>query len=115
MVEKEMIKFSGSALYEFDNLPVIYNDREYSVSGVAELSYEGEATQIVSRNFMGNLSCEVEGFVDIYVEDTNGKTPDLVSEEFLNDIADTLAEVHTNKLVDACADDAMKWMKDDNA
>lgn len=109
-----MIKFEGSALYEFENLPVIHNDREYSVSGVAELIYEGEATQIISRNFMGNLNCEVDGFVDIYVEDTNGKAPDLVSEDFLDVIANTLAEVHTEKLVDACAEDAMKWMKDDN-
>ena len=54
-----MIKFEGSVLYQFENLPAMFNDREYFVSGVAELSYEGEATQLVSRNFMGVLSCEV--------------------------------------------------------
>ncbi len=109
-----MIKFEGSALYQFENLPVIFNDREYYVSGVAELSYEGEATQLVSRNFMGTLGCEVKGFVDIYVEDSHGNLPDIISEDMLDTFADALAETHSDKLLDACSEDALKWMKDDN-
>lgn len=114
MDDEKMIKFSGSALYNFDNVQFIYNDREYTSYGVAELSYQGEAQQIISKNFMGVLECEVDGFVELYVEDMNGNCPDIISEDMLNHIADVLAEIHSEKLVNACADDAMKWMKDDN-
>lgn len=109
-----MIKFEGSTLYQFENMPVIFNDRQYFVTGVAELSYEGEATQLVSRNYMGTLGCEVEGFVDIYVEDEHGNLPDIIPPEMLDTFADTLAETHADKLLDACSEDALKWMKDDN-
>lgn len=109
-----MIRFEGSTLYTFDAMPVIFNDREYVVWGVAELSYEGEAQHLISRNYMGHLACEVEGFVEIMVEDENEKMPDVVTPEMLDAIADTLAETHAEKLMDACADDAMKWMKDDS-
>jgi len=109
-----MIKFEGSVLYQFENLPAMFNDREYFVSGVAELSYEGEATQLVSRNFMGVLSCEVIGFVDIYVEDEHGNHPDIVTTEMLDCFADALAENHTDKMLDVCSEDALKWMKEDD-
>lgn len=108
-----MIKFEGSTLYNFDLLPVMFNDREYIVFGVAELVYSGEAQHLISKNYMGHLSCEVDGFVEIMVEDENGKMPDIVTPEMLDAIADTLAETHADKLMDACAEDAMKWMKDD--
>lgn len=114
MEKEKMIRFEGSTLYTFDNIPVIFNDREYSVYGVAELSYEGEAQHLISKNYMGHLSCEVEGFVEIMVEDENGKMPDIVTPEMLDTIADTLAKIHAEKLMDACADDAMKWMKADD-
>jgi hypothetical protein len=114
MEKKEMIKFEGSVLYTFENMPALFNDREYFVSGVAELSYEGEATQLISRNFMGTLGCDVQGFVDIYVEDTHGKPPDLIDPEMLDAFADALAETHADKLLDACSEDAMKWMKSDD-
>jgi len=110
-----MIKFEGSVLYTFENMPALFNDREYFVSGVAELSYEGEATQLISRNFMGTLGCDVQGFVDIYVEDEHGKPPDLIDPEMLDAFADALVETHSEKLIDACSEDALKWMKDDNS
>lgn len=114
MGEEKMIKFEGSTLYTFDNLPVLFNDREYIVFGVAELSYEGEAQHLVSKNYMGHLSCDVDGFVEIMVEDENGKMPDIITSEMLDEIANTLTKVHADSLIDACSDDAMKWIKDDN-
>lgn len=113
MDEEEMIKFEGSTLYTFEAMPILFNDRDYNVWGVAELSYEGEAQHLISKNYMGHLSCEVEGFVEIVVEDENGKLPDVITPEMLDVIADTLAEIHADRLIDACSDDAMKWMKDD--
>lgn len=109
-----MIKFEGSVLYQFENLPAVYDDREYFVSGVAELSYAGEATQLISRNYMGTLNCEVMGFVDIYVEDTHGNAPDMIYDDMLDAIADILTEVHKDKMLDTCSDDALKWMKKDD-
>lgn len=108
-----MIKFEGSVLYTFENMPALFNDRQYFVSGVAELSYEGEAMQLISRNFMGTLGCEVDGFVDIYVEDEHGNPPDMIRTEMLDTFVETLAEIHADKLLDACSEDALKWMKSD--
>lgn len=110
-----MIKFEGSALYQFENLPCLHNDKEYDVSGVAELSYSGEASQIISRNYMGTIECKVLGFVEIYVEDEHGNMPDVLPPDMLDSFSDALAEVHADKLIDACAEDAMKWVKDDSA
>lgn len=114
MEKEKMIRFEGSTLYTFDNITILFNDRSYDVYGVAELTYEGEAQHLVSKNYMGHLSCEVDGFVEIMVEDENGKMPDIVTPEMLDTIADTLASTHADQLMDACAEDAMKWMKDDN-
>lgn len=109
-----MIKFEGSVLYQFENMPALFNDKEYYVSGVAELSYNGEATHLVSRNYMGTLNCEVDGFVDIYVEDEHGNMPDIISPEMLDVFAEGLAETHADKMLDKCSEDAMKWIKDDS-
>jgi hypothetical protein len=115
MDEEKMIKFEGSALYQFENLPCLFNDREYDVSGVAEVSYHGEASQIISRNFMGVLECEIIGFVEIYVEDEHGNPPDIILPNMLDSFSDALVEAHADKLIDACSEDALKWMKDDSA
>lgn len=109
-----MIKFEGSTLYQFENMPLLYGDREYLVSGVAEISYEGEAEHLISKNYIGTLSCEVDGFVDLYVEDENGKPPVVITEDMLNEMANSLAETYSDQLIDACSEDSMKWLKPDD-
>lgn len=109
-----MIKFEGSILYDFDGLPFIYNDREYWAMGVAEVKYDGESQVLISKAFMGHINCEVDGFIELWIEDENEKPPVIVTPEMMNLVAETLAEVHADKLIDACASDALKWIKDDN-
>lgn len=109
-----MMKFSGSILYSFENLPFLSDDRSYYVSGVAEVTYNGEAQLLLSKNYMGSLNCEIDGFVELYAEDEHGKAPDVMTPEMLNELADTLAQVHADGLIDKCAEDSMKWLKSDD-